>query len=95
MIKGKTKSGFDFEVNEKVFSDYRFAYLSRKCRSDDVITSNDAGIDLALLILGDKQLNALMEHCKDMDGYTSISDVSDEIIEIQGICAKESESAKK
>lgn len=95
IVKGKTKSGFEFETDDRIFNDYKFVYLCRKCRSKDAVISNDAGIDLALMILGEEHLEELMEHCKDEDGYSSIDSVTNELAEIETIVAEKSAAAKK
>lgn len=77
MIKGTTKSGFRYEVNENIGKDFEILKIIRK-------TDGDASYiyDLALAILGEKQLTALEKILKKRDGYVDSEKLTKEIMEI-------------
>lgn len=77
-MKGTTKTGFEFEINEKDLDDMRIL---------DMIVEMSEG-DLAKLsplvkrILGEEQRKSLYAHLEEKEGRASIARVSDEISEI-------------
>lgn len=78
MVKGKTTTGFPFEVKENVGDDFELL--------DDLIELNKGNM-LVLRrvlnkVLGEDQTKALMEHCRGEDGIVHTSAVSDEVIRI-------------
>ena len=84
MIKGKTKSGFKFEINENVVDDFELieaiAYAddssnpSRQLRSISVVCDK---------LLGDKK-QEFLDHLRTDDGRIPLSSVSEGIVEIMG-----------
>lgn len=77
MIKGTTKSGFRFEVNENIGRDLEILRLVRKSQEDDLYI-----IDLAEKVLGERQLNILQNILKKRRGYADVEDFAKEIFEI-------------
>lgn len=81
MIKGKTESGFEFEVDKNAMNDMRVL---------DAIVEIDSGADplslsfLVSRILGKEGKENLYKHLEKEDGRVPIEDVSTEIIEIFG-----------
>lgn len=77
MIKGKTKSGFEFELEEKRINNYELVeHLA-------VLDANPLELPKVVnLLLGEKQKNALMNHLRDEEGFISMEKVSEEFIEI-------------
>lgn len=60
MIKGKTKSGFRYSIDENVITDFEFIENLEK------VMDNGAGLSKALIILlGEKQKKALINHVRD------------------------------
>ncbi len=60
MIKGKTKSGFRYSIDENVITDFEFIENLEK------VMDNGAGLSKALIILlGEKQKKALINYVRD------------------------------
>lgn len=78
MKKGKTKSGFEFEVDENVVNDMRLV--------DAVAEVADGSNPLAIsfvvkTILGDAK-EALYKHVAEEDGRVPVEKINDEVTEI-------------
>ena len=80
MIKGTTKSGFEFEISEKAIDDYEIIEMLCDLEDDATIFPK-----VARKILGVKQHNALKEHLRDSDGIVPGSAFEAEITEILNI----------
>lgn len=96
MVKGKTKSGFEFEVNEALISDYRFvtklAALAR-CEEEDGMEASALLGELVHVLLGTSGERALLDHVK-KNGVASFDDVSDEFSEILDSIGKQDTNSK-
>ena len=86
MEKGKTKSGFEFEIDENVFDDWDM--LERLNAIDKGEATNV--VDVARDVLGDEQLERLKEHLRDENGRLTITVMTEALGEIFEAC-----SAKK
>ena len=75
MIKGKTATGFEFEIEDEVMDDYELL---------EILTEVDSG-DLTLvpkmvdLLLGKEQKNKLKEHVRATKGRVSTKAMMDEV----------------
>ena len=83
MIKGKTKSGFDFELEDEVLDDYEL--LEALCSVDHGNYSDVA--KLIEMLLGEEQKEALKAHLKNRDGRVKTSAIMNEISEIFEACS--------
>lgn len=82
MIKGKTKSGFSYNIDERKLSDFRMIRAIADVESADAGTQIKGMIDIAKWLLGD-DIERLEEHIrKDNDGYASVESVYAEVFEI-------------
>lgn len=64
MEKGKTISGFEFEVDSSVFDDWEILE-----KLNEIDNGNSAlMVDVARQVLGQEQLDALKEHVKEQNG---------------------------
>lgn len=79
MTEGKTKSGFKFKVDERVYKDWEFATLADNCRQGGSMKDVNA---LYALVLGEKGFEALKAHIKKIYGYVDIDAVKTEFSEI-------------
>lgn len=77
MIKGKTESGFEFEVEEEVTDDYEFLELLCKVDNGEVNLIPKVADEL----LGIEQKKALMEHLRE-NGRVSAKKMGEAIGEI-------------
>lgn len=78
MIKGTTKSGFEFEIQEEVFDDYELL---------ETLVDADNGDNMAIfrsidMILDRTQKNKLKEHVRNEDGRVPASAMVQELMEI-------------
>lgn len=77
MIKGKTKSGFEFEIDEEKLNDYRF--LKEVARVED----NPLRFPFLLeKMLSDEQEEKLMQHLEDEKGRVDPEKVMEEVKDI-------------
>lgn len=83
MEKGKTKSGFEFEIDPMVFDDWE---MLEKLNAIDKGDTNLV-VDVARAVLGLEQLDALKEHIKAEKGRVSISDMVAALEEIFEACS--------
>lgn len=77
MIKGKTESGFEFEVEEEVTDDYEFLELLCKVDNGEVNLIPKVADEL----LGIEQKKALMDHLRE-NGRVSAKKMGEAIGEI-------------
>ena len=82
MIEGKTKSGFEFAIDERILSDWRLVDAIGMSESDDASEQIRGVRNLMKLILGD-QADALKKHIADKnEGFVPSKQVTDLITEI-------------
>lgn len=83
MIEGKTKSGFNFAIDERVTTDQRLLDLIVDSESDDASVKIKATRQLYVFLLGQKGYEDLKAHVmKKNDGYCPADVISAEFIEI-------------
>jgi hypothetical protein len=81
MIKGKTKSGFQFEYDERILTDWRFVSAVAKSTADNDVQNMLGITEIANLLVVD--MDALIEHLKkDNDGFAPSEKVMLELTEI-------------
>jgi hypothetical protein len=79
MIKGVTKSGFEYEIADSVGDDYEvLESLARIQQKDGGILHMVTLIDR---VLGEEQREAFKEHCR-VDGRVSTEKVAEEFFDI-------------
>ena len=89
MVKGKTKSGFKFNVDEGVCKSYEFI--------ENLSQLQTGGLGLFSAVndlLGSEQKAALLEHCRDESGHAPFEKVVAEFDEIVGIVRDKSDEVK-
>ena len=80
MIKGVTSTGFEYEVDSEVMTDYEFLELLA-----DVQSGGQNGMKIFALVrntLGEEQKKRLCDHCRAGNGRVPIDNVTNEITEI-------------
>lgn len=94
MVKGKTKSGIKFQINEVVKDDARLLYMLVQLQRDDVALEDKGKtvFDMLTLIFGDEGVMAFMnEVAAKHDGICSTEAMLAELNEIlESINAKNS-----
>lgn len=101
MINGKTKSGFEFSVDERKLNSKRFAMILAKLTKysqaggESGMLANAAENEMEEFLLGPEQQEALVAHCDEKaGGYASIEDVTAEVSEIIAACEQKSVAVK-
>jgi len=94
-VKGKTTSGFAFEIDSNVFKDWRFLRALRKANADEGDTFG-ASMDMVGLLFNDqKQEDRFYDHLADQnDGRVPIEVVGKEVGEIMKIIQDKSKEVK-
>ena len=77
MLKGTTKSGFKFDIEDKRLNNYELLEAI-----SDVEESPLALPHVIKLLLGDSKAKALKNHVRDDEGFVSSEKLSAEIMEI-------------
>ena len=82
MIKGKTKSGFKYEVDERIKTDWRLVKAIADSQSNDDGIKLKAVSDMFSLVLGGNE-ELLMQHIANRnDGFVPMEQMNAEITEI-------------
>ena len=76
MIKGKTKSGFNYHINENVLQDYELLEAIAETEKNPIFITK-----VVRMLLGD-DTDKLKEHVRDENGHVSIEKMNVEITEI-------------
>lgn len=87
MIEGKTSTGFKFAVDERVVTDFTFLELLTKL-------DGPALIRLPGRLLGEAGKSALIEHCRDAEGFVPASRITEECMEIVNLCGERNRNVK-
>lgn len=82
-MKGKTKSGFKFDIDERIFDDWYFLEAIAKADNSENPSAMLAGtVELVNLMFGDDKTK-LLEHIKSKnDGFAPQEVVKAEILDI-------------
>lgn len=94
MTKVQTKSGFVWEVNEKIVADWEFLDLLCDTESEDETTKIIASRNATKMLLGKDGAAALAEHVKDKDGIKNSAKVFAEFKEILTQLGKDSKKSQ-
>lgn len=81
-MTGKTSSGFEYAVNENLLADYRFIRTYKKVRKGTPAEQMIAVDDLLALVIGDENVDALMDHVAEKDGSVPGEKIAAELEEI-------------
>ena len=88
MLKGKTKSGFKFEIDETIADDLEL--LEEIAKADKDVTVFP---DVLERILGVDQKKALYDHLRNEHGRVSTKAAVDEFTEIMNIAGEETKNS--
>ena len=93
MIEGKTKSGFEYTVDEGVLRDYRMLDALGDIQYGSADERVFANVRLCNLLLGAEGKKKLFEHLKEPDGAVPTEKVFTEVKEIfNGILGRSKEA---
>lgn len=76
MIKGKTKSGFNYHIDENILQDYELLEAIAETERNPIFITK-----VVRMLLGD-DTDKLKEHVRDENGHVSIEKMNVEITEI-------------
>lgn len=79
MFKGKTTSGFSYEIDERILDDYELVEMVANIDDDFTVFPK-----LLNKLLGKKQMESLKSHVKNSSGYVSIEKMTEELFDIFG-----------
>lgn len=77
MIKGKTESGFEYEISKKRLENYELIEALSEVDEKPLLLPKTVS-----LLLGKEQASELKEHLRDEEGLVSTEKLSNEIMEI-------------
>ena len=81
MVKGKTSSGFKFEVSKRIAEDWRFTVALADMDSSDASRKLAGSTNVVRLLLKDQE-EAFYKHLEDEDGIVPAEKVWNEVKEI-------------
>ena len=88
-MKGKTKSGFKFDIDERVLTDWRFTIAVAKTQGEDTLQKLAGANEMVELLLGAEGHQALIAHVAAAnDGYVPSDVFMEEVTEIMQSSAK-------
>ena len=82
-MQGITKSGFEYNIDERILTDWRFTSTAAKVESGSAIEKVGAAQKMVELMLGEEQLGRLMDHIASQnDGFVPTDEVMNTAKEI-------------
>ena len=79
-MQGKTKSGFEYEIDDRILSDWRYTMALTKCQHPSDIKKLEGATEMVQLMFGDEGLEKFMAHIAELnDGFVPIDVVMDEV----------------
>lgn len=90
MIKGETKSGFKYSIDENKLRSWEFITLAKEMANDQ---AGFTATEYVKFVLGDKQTAALAKHSAH-DGYSDITIMLAEVTEILQLVTAEVNAKK-
>ena len=85
MVTGKTSSGFEFSMDEKVLNNMELVDALAEAQDDDPVAISRA----CLLLLGKETRKKLYDYLRTPDGRVPVEDVSKSMIEIFEVFGKQ------
>ena len=84
-MQGITKSGFEYNIDERILTDWRFTTAAAKAGSGSDVEVLSAAQKMVEMMLGEEQLNKLVDHIASQnDGFVptdALMNTAKEIIE--------------
>lgn len=85
MVKGKTKTGFEFEINENAFNDMEVLDALSALNKGEVFAISD----LCNKLFGNEQKKRLYDHIREEDGRIPLEKFSDELKDVMELSGTE------
>ena len=82
-MTGKTQTGYEYEIDERILSDWRLTKAIVDTQDKDDIKKLRAAEEIAVLLLGEDGESALLRHVADQnDGFMPTDKVMAELMDI-------------
>ena len=81
-MKGKTKSGFKFDANEKIRNDFRFVRAIAETNGKDEAQKMVGYTTMIRLLLGEDGVDSLCAHVAETDGTVPMDKIDAELADI-------------
>ena len=88
MLKGKTESGFCFEINEKDLDDMEFVEALAELEENSLKLPK-----VCNMLLGKEQKEKLYDHLRDENGKVPVDAVSNAIVEIMLVAGESTKNS--
>jgi len=75
--KGKTQSGFAYEIEEARLNNYELLEIIGELEDNPMVISK-----MVIMLLGKEQTNQLKDHLRDEEGLVPVEKMTEEITEI-------------
>ena len=96
MITGKTSQGYEFSVDPRMLTEWKFVKAIRRSESKDPAQRLLGVMDLIVMLLGEDQADELADKiADDNDGHASIDAMYAVVVEILNICKEQNAKVKK
>jgi len=76
-LKGKTQSGFAYEIDEKRLNNYELLEVIGELEENPMVISK-----MVVMLLGKEQTVKLKDHLRDEEGFVLMDKMNEEITEI-------------
>lgn len=94
-IEGKTASGFQFSVESGLLEDFEFLTLLGDFTGDDDRARSRAVLAMPGRLLGAEGRRALIEHCRNEEGFSPTARIYEELGSILNLCQERNNAVKK
>lgn len=94
MIDGKTSTGFNFSVDERIGNNFRFVEAFADMKSSDEDARLAAMVELPRIVLGRDGASRLMAHVAEPDGFVPTDKMMKEIVNIIQLVGERNASVK-
>lgn len=82
-MQGKTSTGFKYDIDDRILTDWRFAMALSKCQNSKGMDQLAGAQEMVSLMLGEDGLSDLMNHIsKKNDGFVPAEAVMAEVKDI-------------
>lgn len=79
-MQGETKSGFKYDIDDRILNDWRYTMALTKCQHPSDIKKLEGATEMVQLMFGDDGLAKFMDHIKERnDGFVPIEVVIEEV----------------
>lgn len=95
MIKGKTKAGFGFEVNENIGKDFRIVMATKKINTESTLEKVEGIYDFVEAILGKDGVEKMVSFTTKKKGYADTEYILEQANEILAYATEKSSEVKK